>query len=120
MVNPNKGGAGSSCSWSTTSGVADFDGCVQPFGECEYRPTLPVWESFSDQQLLGRLPSTSVDAHRVGDDSRLCVRELRRRGVTWSRIAEALSGPTGASAPGMARGQAKMILPAYLFDLSGD
>ena len=74
----------------------------------ERRLMLPVWESFTDQQMLGHLHSTSVDAQRVEADLRLWVRELRRRGVTWSRIAEALGGTAEPpSASGVAYGWAE-------------
>lgn len=104
MGNPAKGSVGRSCLLCATAGVEDCDGCAQLVGGREHHLAVPVWESFSDQQLLAHLPSTSVDAHEVGADSRLWVRELRRRGVTWSRIAETLQGATKASMSGMAPG----------------
>jgi len=58
---------------------------------------LPVWESWSDDQMLHHVPRMAVVAQQVEDDLRAWVQELRRRGVTWSRIGAAL-GVTRQSA----------------------
>lgn len=51
---------------------------------------LPIWESWSDQQMLDHIPRMAVVAHQVETDLRSWVGELRRRRVTWSRIGVAL------------------------------
>jgi hypothetical protein len=51
---------------------------------------LPVWESWSDQQMLDHIPRMAVVADQVETDLRAWVRELRRRKVTWSKIGVAL------------------------------
>ena len=51
---------------------------------------LPIWESWSDRQMLDHIPRMAVVAQQVETDLRSWVRELRRRGVTWSKIGEAL------------------------------
>jgi len=51
---------------------------------------LPIWEPMSDQQMLDHIPRMAVVAHQVETDLRSWVGELRRRGVTWSKIGEAL------------------------------
>jgi hypothetical protein len=61
----------------------------------EYRdkPTelrMPIWESWSEQQMLDHIPRMAVVADQVASDLRLWVRELRRRGATWSKIGVAL------------------------------
>jgi hypothetical protein len=85
-------------------GVAICNGCVALADTVieGYRgkPTgarLPVWESWSDDQMLHHIPRMAVVAHQVEEDLRAWVQELRRRGVTWSRIGAAL-GVTRQSA----------------------
>ena len=51
---------------------------------------MPIWEAWSDQQMLDRIPRMAVVAQQVETDLRSWVRELRRRGVTWSKIGVAL------------------------------
>ena len=51
---------------------------------------LPIWESMSDRQMLDHIPRMAIVAQQVETDLRSWVRELRRRGVTWSKIGEAL------------------------------
>ena len=51
---------------------------------------LPVWESWSDQQMLDHIPRMAVVADQVETDLQAWVRELRRREVTWSKIGAAL------------------------------
>ena len=51
---------------------------------------MPIWESWSDQQMLDHIPRMSAVAERVETDLRSWVGELRRRGVTWSKIGVAL------------------------------
>ena len=50
-----------------------------------------------DEQLLGHIPRIAATADRVEADLKDWVQELRRRGVTWARIGEAL-GMTRQSA----------------------
>jgi hypothetical protein len=51
---------------------------------------MPIWEEWSDQQMLDHIPRMAVVADQVETDLRLWVRELRHRGVTWSKIGVAL------------------------------
>jgi hypothetical protein len=51
---------------------------------------LPIWESLSDEQMLDHIPRMAVVAQQVEIDLRSWVRELRHRGVTWSRIGDSL------------------------------
>ena len=51
---------------------------------------MPIWESWSDQQMLDHIPRMAVVADQVETDLRSWVRELRRRGATWSKIGGAL------------------------------
>ncbi|MFE0651964.1 ClpX C4-type zinc finger protein [Streptomyces sp. NPDC059534] len=61
----------------------------------EYRPgptelRMPLWGELTDAAMLDRLPRVAAVAHQVEADLRMWVTELRRRGVTWARIGEAL------------------------------
>lgn len=61
----------------------------------EYRGTptglqFTVRDGMTDQQVLDRLPRVAAVADQVEADLRVWVQELRRRGVTWARIGEAL------------------------------
>ena len=51
---------------------------------------LPLWESMADEEMLHHIPRVSAVADQVEANLRAWVRELRRRGVTWARIGEAL------------------------------
>ncbi|MER8185981.1 ClpX C4-type zinc finger protein [Kitasatospora sp. NPDC094015] len=51
---------------------------------------LPDRAELTDEQLLARLPQVAAVAERVETDLRTWVGDLRRRGVTWARIGEAL------------------------------
>lgn len=87
-------------------GVQICNECVALAGAIidEYRDKphelrLPIWEPMSDQEMLDHIPRMAVVGHQVESDLRSWVRELRRRGVTWSKIGEAL-GITRQSAWG--------------------
>jgi hypothetical protein len=54
------------------------------------KPRVPVWESLSDDEMLGHIPRVAAHIDQAEADLRSWVQELRRRGVTWSRIGEAL------------------------------
>ncbi|MFJ8691936.1 ClpX C4-type zinc finger protein [Streptomyces roseolilacinus] len=61
----------------------------------EYRPgpvelRMPMWGELTDAEMLERLPRVASVADQVEADLRMWVMELRRRGVTWARIGEAL------------------------------
>lgn len=58
---------------------------------------LPVWGPMTDREILDHIPRMAVVARQVESDLRSWVQELRVRGVTWSRIGEAL-GVTRQSA----------------------
>jgi hypothetical protein len=78
-------------------GVQICNECVALAGAIveEYRDKpnevrLPVWEPMSDRQMLDHIPRMAVVAQQVESDLRSWVQELRRRGVTWSRIGGGL------------------------------
>lgn len=58
---------------------------------------LPLWESMTDEEMLYHIPRVSAVADQVEANLRAWVQELRRRGVTWARIGQAL-GVTRQSA----------------------
>jgi ClpX C4-type zinc finger len=53
-------------------------------------PRPPVWESLTDEEMLGHIPRVAAHIDQAETDLRSWVRELRRRGVTWVKIGEAL------------------------------
>jgi hypothetical protein len=70
--------------------VALAEGIIEEYRDKSPELRLPMWEPMSDQQMLDHIPRMAVTAHRLEIDLRSWVRELRGRGVTWSRIGEAL------------------------------
>lgn len=80
-------------------GVYICDGCV---GLCttildEARsagpnplPRLPEWAAMTDDQMLDHVPRIAATAGQVDASLHAWIAELRRRGVTWSRIGQAL------------------------------
>jgi ClpX C4-type zinc finger len=86
-------------------GVQICDGCValaDAIIQKEYQGKpkevrLPMWETWSDEQMLDHIPRMAVVVGQVETDLRSWVQELRRRGVTWSKIGAAL-GTTRQSA----------------------
>jgi ATP-dependent protease Clp ATPase subunit len=60
-------------------------------------PRLPWWDALDDEQMLTRLPQMLHTARHIEEHLTAWVRELRRRGVTWARIGQAL-GMTRQSA----------------------
>jgi hypothetical protein len=78
-------------------GVQICDGCVALAGaiieEHRGKPSefrLPLWEPMSDRQMLDHIPHMARVAWQVETDLKAWVQELRRRGVTWSKIGAAL------------------------------
>ena len=61
------------------------------------RPRVPVWESLTDEEMLSHIPRVAEHIDQAEADLRSWVQELRRRGVTWTKIGEAL-GVTRQSA----------------------
>lgn len=59
--------------------------------------TVPEWAAVADHEVLGHLPRVAAIAERIESGSRERVAELRERGVTWTRIGQAL-GMTRQSA----------------------
>lgn len=51
---------------------------------------VPIWESLTDEEMLNHIPRVAAHIDRAEADLRSWVQELRRRGVTWVRIGEAL------------------------------
>ena len=58
---------------------------------------IPFWESMTDDEMLAHLPRIAAVANQVEGDMRVWVQRLRDRGVTWTRIGDAL-GMTRQSA----------------------
>lgn len=54
------------------------------------RPRVPVWASLTDEEMLSHIPRVAAHIDQAEADLRSWVQELRRRGVTWSRIGESL------------------------------
>ena len=61
------------------------------------RPRVPVWEPLTDGEMLSHIPRVAAHIDQAEADLRSWVQELRRRGVTWTKIGEAL-GVTRQSA----------------------
>ncbi|ROO85958.1 ClpX C4-type zinc finger protein [Actinocorallia herbida] len=61
------------------------------------RRRAPVWGALSDEEMLAHIPRVAAHIDEAEADLRSWVRELRRRGVTWVRLGEAL-GTTRQSA----------------------
>jgi ATP-dependent Clp protease ATP-binding subunit ClpX len=53
-------------------------------------PELTYWQAMTDQQLLDHLPRIAAVADQVEGSLTTWVRRVRRRGVAWARIGEAL------------------------------
>jgi ribosome-binding protein aMBF1 (putative translation factor) len=84
-------------------GVYICDGCVTScVAILEDRrlpdtPALRNREEYSEDELLDEIPRVAATTANVEADLRARIRELRQRGVAWSRIAAAL-GVTRQSA----------------------
>jgi hypothetical protein len=70
---------------------------IKQFEDHPIEVRLPMWESLTDEQMLEHIPRVSSVADQVEANLRGWVQELRRRGVTWARIGQAL-GVTRQSA----------------------
>jgi hypothetical protein len=51
---------------------------------------VPIWDSLTDVEMLSHIPRVAAHIAVAEADLRSWVQELRRRGVTWIRIGEAL------------------------------
>jgi ClpX C4-type zinc finger protein len=60
-------------------------------------PRLPEWRQLDDEQMLEHIPRIAATNRQVEDSLHAWIGELRRRGVTWTRIGGAL-GMTRQSA----------------------
>ncbi|KOG31850.1 MULTISPECIES: ClpX C4-type zinc finger protein [Streptomyces] len=49
---------------------------------------IRAWVSMTDEEILNHLPRVAAEIDRAEAELRLWVQELRRRGVTWTRIGE--------------------------------
>ncbi|MFG1927843.1 ClpX C4-type zinc finger protein [Cryptosporangium sp. NPDC048952] len=63
---------------------------IEQSGETSTPPRVPIWESLSDEEMLSHIPRVGVHINYAETELRSWVQELRRRGVTWTRIGEAL------------------------------
>ena len=77
---------------------------IAEYGEKPVEVRLPLWESMTDEQMLEHIPRVSAVADQVEANLRAWVQELRRRGLTWARIGQAL-GVTRQSAWGRFSGE---------------
>jgi hypothetical protein len=66
--------------------------CEQIFasGQKGAEAALPYWESMDDTQLLAQLPRIAAVAIQIDDQLHQWVQRARDRGVSWSRVGEAL------------------------------
>ncbi|MEV4248761.1 ClpX C4-type zinc finger protein [Streptosporangium canum] len=53
-------------------------------------PHAPIWESLTDEEMLSHIPRVAAHIDQAEADLRSWAQELRRRGVTWARLGEAL------------------------------
>ncbi|GAA0839844.1 ClpX C4-type zinc finger protein [Streptosporangium amethystogenes subsp. fukuiense] len=51
---------------------------------------VPMWESLTDEEMLSHIPRVAAHIDQAEADLRSWAQELRRRGVTWARLGEAL------------------------------
>nr|WP_062338896.1 ClpX C4-type zinc finger protein [Herbidospora sakaeratensis] len=58
--------------------------------EGDPKPKLPMWSSLSDEEMLNHIPRVSAHIDATEADLVAWVRELRRRGTTWTKIGESL------------------------------
>ncbi|GAA1825111.1 ClpX C4-type zinc finger protein [Actinomadura chokoriensis] len=70
--------------------VSLADAIIQEYEDKPAELRLPPWESLDDDQMLDHIPRVAAAVDQVEADLRAWVRELRRRGVTWTRIGAAL------------------------------
>jgi hypothetical protein len=75
------------------------DLCVGVIAEAKTAepPSVPEWQTLSDDELLQRIPFIAQSAASIEAGLRDRVHELRERGVSWARIGAAL-GMTRQSA----------------------
>ncbi len=69
-----------------------------------FEQSLPVAPSMTDEEMVNHLPHVVAHIDRAEAELRLWVQELRRRGVTWTRIGEVF-GITRQSAWGRFSGE---------------
>ena len=70
--------------------VALAGAIIDEHGHKVGEPRLPMWESWTDEQMLDHIPRMALVAGRVEADLRSWVRELHRRGITWAKIGDSL------------------------------
>jgi hypothetical protein len=70
--------------------VSLAESIVREYRDNQVEVRLPTWESLTDEQMLDHIPRVAAVADQVEADLRSWVQELRRRGVTWTRIGQAL------------------------------
>jgi hypothetical protein len=63
---------------------------IEEYRDKAVEPRLPTWGSLTDEQMLDHIPRVAAVAAQVEANLRSWVQELRRRGVTWTRIGSAL------------------------------
>jgi hypothetical protein len=73
------------------------NGVIEEYANHPVEVRLPLWDAMTEEQMLEHIPRVSSVADQVEANLRAWVQELRRRGVTWARIGQAL-GVTRQSA----------------------
>jgi hypothetical protein len=53
-------------------------------------PRVPIWDKLTDEEMLSHIPRVALHIDQSETDLRSWVLELRRRGVTWTKIGDAL------------------------------
>jgi hypothetical protein len=81
-------------------------------------PRVAVWESLTNEEMLNHIPRVAAHIDQAETDLRSWVQELRRRGVTWTRIGEAL-GVTRQSAWERFSGESEPALRCERGDVGG-
>ena len=79
-------------------GIAICEYCVaqanailhQPVGAVSSPSLGPAWQHMTDVEILDHLPEISTVSLRIDEQLLIWVRAARERGISWSRIGEAL------------------------------
>jgi len=77
--------------------IVEHVGAAETHAGAAGPPQIAWWDSLDDEQMLARLPRMLSTSEQIEQGLRTWVQELRRRGVTWARIGQAL-GMTRQSA----------------------
>lgn len=70
--------------------VALAEGIIDEYRDRPIELRLPMWDSLTEEEMLDHIPRIAAVADQVDANLRSWVTELRRRGVTWTRIGQSL------------------------------